>query len=61
MQPIVLMGDKGNEMQVSLVLAAPGQLKDLGFDHARGIVLNAVFAEGEMIQHGFEQSIACFD
>jgi hypothetical protein len=38
-----------------------GQLKDLSFDDAIGIVLNAVLAEGEMIQYGFEQSIAGFD
>jgi hypothetical protein len=37
---------------------ASGQLKDLGFDDAIGIVLNAVLAEGEMIQYRFEQSIA---
>jgi hypothetical protein len=60
-QPIVLMRDKGNEMQIPFPLGASGQLKDLGFDDAIGIVLNAVLAEGEMIQHGFEQSIAGFN
>ena len=42
-------------------VGASGQLKDLGFDDAIGIVLNAVLAEGEVIQHGFEQSIAGFN
>jgi hypothetical protein len=55
------MRDKGYEMQVPFALGASGQLKDLGFDDAIGIVLNAVLAEGEMIQYGFEQSIAGFD
>jgi hypothetical protein len=50
------MRDKGYEMQVPFALGASGQLKDLGFDDAIGIVLNAVLAEGEMIQYGFEQS-----
>jgi hypothetical protein len=52
------MRDKGYEMQVPFALGASGQLKDLGFDDAIGIVLNAVLAEGEMIQYRFEQSIA---
>src|SRR5260221_1709249 len=60
-QPIVLVRDKGYEMQVPFALGASGQLKDLGFDDAIGIVLNAVLAEGEMIQYRFEQSIAGFD
>ena len=38
MQPIVLMRDKGYEMQVPFALGASGQLKDLGFDDAIGIV-----------------------
>jgi hypothetical protein len=33
-QPIVLMRDKGNEMQIPFPLGASGQLKDLGFDDA---------------------------
>jgi hypothetical protein len=37
-QPIVLIRDKGNEMQIPFPLDASGQLKDLGFDDAIGIV-----------------------
>src|SRR5258708_38955224 len=55
------MRDKGYEMQVPFALGASGQLKDLSFDDAIGIVLNAVLPEGEMIQYRFEQSIAGFD
>jgi hypothetical protein len=36
-QPIVLMGDKGYEIQVPFALGASGQLKNLGFDqHVEG-------------------------
>ena len=45
-QPVVLMRDKGSEMQIPFLLGASGQLKDLGFDDAIGIVLDAVLAEG---------------
>ena len=48
------MREEGRQMQVSFVRAAPGELKDLGFDDAIGIVLDAVGAEIQMIQHGFE-------
>lgn len=52
-QPVILMRDEGRQMQVSFVRAAPGELKDLRFDDAVGIVLNAVGAEIQMSSTGF--------
>jgi hypothetical protein len=37
-QPIVLIRDKRNEMQIPFALGASSQLKDLGFDDAIRIV-----------------------
>src|SRR5690348_12532029 len=46
----LLMGDKGDEMQVPFALGASGQLKDLGFDDEtgrfRGVMLKTVPLDG---------------
>ena len=61
LKPVILMSDKGEEMKIAIFLLATGQLKDLGFDDAVGIVLDAVLVERQFIQYGFERLIKSFN
>ena len=58
---LILMSDKGEEMEIAIFLLGKGQLKDLGFDDAVGIVLDAVLVKRQFIQFGFERLIKSFN
>jgi hypothetical protein len=57
LEPIILMGDKSDEVKIAVRIVTTSQLKDLGFDDAVGKVLDTVLVERQPIQHGFERLI----
>lgn len=61
LKPIVLMGDKGDEVKVAVFLLAAGELENFRFDDAIGVVSDALRVERQGLEHGRQALVEVLD